>query len=141
MDAVAGDSVGYVFGARLGRPWLERRICAQRLDVRHLERAERFYERYGWYAVVSARWIPWLRTFTPILAGTSRMRYSRFLSANLVGAVVWGAGLLVLGYLAADNPWLRRASYVVAGAFVLGTLLVGAIGWARRRRSRARTAG
>ncbi|MGH8970372.1 MAG: DedA family protein, partial [Actinomycetes bacterium] len=134
VAAVAGDSVGYAFGSRLGRPWLQRRVQRGRFDVRHLDRADRFYGRYGWWAVVAARWVPWVRTFTPILAGTSRMAYPRFLSANVVGALGWGVGLLVLGYLAADLPVLRHLSYGVAAAVVVGSLVAGAVGWARRRR-------
>jgi membrane-associated protein len=95
VSAVAGDAVGYWFGARAGLPLLERRG-----NRRHLERAQRFYERYGPFAVVAARWIPWVRTFTPILAGIARMPYRRFLPANVIGAVCWGAGLLTLGHVA-----------------------------------------
>jgi membrane-associated protein len=134
VAAVAGDSVGYAFGARLGRPWLERRAAGGRLDARHLRRAEAFYERFGWFAVVAARWIPWVRTFVPILAGAARMPYRRFLPANIVGAVIWGAGLLVIGHLAATEPTLRHTSYVVAGAFVATSLVLAVIGMARRRR-------
>jgi membrane-associated protein len=136
--AVAGDSVGYATGSRLGRGWLERRVAAGRLDVRHLHRAEHFYERYGWWAVVVARWIPWVRTFTPILAGTSRMGYGRFLSANVVGALAWAVGLPVLGHVAASDPWVRGVSYAVAGVFVVGSLAAGVVGWVRRRRRPAR---
>jgi membrane-associated protein len=136
--AVAGDSVGYATGSRLGRVWLERRVAAGRLDVRHLHRAEDFYQRYGWWAVVVARWIPWVRTFTPILAGTSRMGYGRFLSANVVGALAWAVGLPVLGYVAASNPWVRGLSYAVAGLFIAGSLVAGVVGWVRRRRAPAR---
>ena len=134
LAAVAGDSVGYAFGARLGRPWLERRAAGGRLDARHLRRAEAFYERFGWFAVVAARWIPWVRTFTPVLAGAARMPYRRFLPANIVGAVIWGPGLLMLGHLAATEPTLRHTSYVVAGAFVATSLVLAVIGVVRRRR-------
>jgi membrane-associated protein len=135
LAAVAGDSVGYALGARLGRPWVVRRVGSGRISPRHLEQAERFYARFGWFAVVVARWIPWVRTFTPILAGTARMRYAAFLSANVVGALTWGVGLLVLGHLSAANAGLRSTSYVVAGAFVLGSFTYGAWAWRRRRRS------
>jgi membrane-associated protein len=135
VAAVSGDAVGYAFGARLGRPWLERRVRNGRFDVRHLERAEHFYDRYGWFAVVAARWIPWARTFTPILAGASRMPYPRFVSANVAGALSWGAGLLVLGYYAASIPWLRNASYAVAGFFVALSVVVPLVQWLRRRLS------
>lgn len=138
VAAVLGDSVGYLTGSRLGRTWLDRRVAAGRFDVRHLERAERFYTRFGWWAVVIARWIPWVRTFTPILAGTSRMPYARFVSANVVGALAWAVGLTVLGHLAAGDPALRRMSYAVAALFVLGSAVLGVAGWVRRRRAPSR---
>jgi membrane-associated protein len=84
--------------------------------------------------LVAARWIPWVRTFVPILAGAARMPYRRFLPANIVGAVIWGVGLLVIGHLAATEPTLRHTSYVVAGAFVATSLVLAVIGMARRRR-------
>ena len=134
--AVAGDSVGYALGSRLGRGWLDGRVDRGRLDERHLLRAEQFYARWGWWAVVVARWIPWVRTFTPIVAGTSRMPYLRFLSANLVGALCWAVGLTVLGHLAADTPALRHISYTVAALFVVGSLVAGVVGWLRARAAR-----
>jgi membrane-associated protein len=136
VAAVAGDSVGYGFGSRLGRGWLDRRMDRGRLDPRHLRRAEEFYARWGWWAVVVARWIPWVRTFTPILAGTSRMAYGRFLSANVVGALGWAVGLTVLGHLAASTPALEKVSYAVAGLFVAGSVVVGVVGWLRGRSDR-----
>jgi membrane-associated protein len=130
--AVAGDAVGYASGRRLGRPWLVRR----RRFVRHVERAERFYARYGALAVVAARWIPWVRTFTPIVAGVARMPYPRFLAANVAGAVTWGAGLVVLGYYAYQIGWLRTAAFVTAGFFITATLVYGVAAWLRERASR-----
>jgi membrane-associated protein len=134
LAAAAGDSVGYAFGSRLGRPWLVTRVQRGRLDARHLARAETFYARFGWFAVVAARWIPWVRTFTPILAGTARMPYARFLSANVVGALTWGVVLVVLGHLSAANDGLRATSYVVAACFVVGSFALATLGWWRRRR-------
>jgi membrane-associated protein len=133
--AVVGDSAGYAVGDRLGRDRLERRVAAGRLDRRHLDRADAFVARWGWWAVVVARWIPWIRTFTPVLAGTRRMAYPRFLSANVVGALCWAVGLTVLGHLAASEPTLRHTSYVVAGLFVAGSLVAGVAVRVRRRRA------
>jgi membrane-associated protein len=138
LAAVAGDSLGYATGSRLGRVWLERRVAAGRFDGRHLRRAEAFYDRYGWWAVVAARWIPWVRTFTPLLAGTSRMGYARFLSANVVGALAWAVGLPVLGHLAASDPWVRHTSYAVAALFIGGSIVAGVVGYLRGRRTTAR---
>ena len=135
LAAVAGDSVGYAFGSRVGRPWLVARVQHSRLDARLLPRAERFYAQFGWFAVVAARWIPWVRTFTPILAGTSRMPYARFLSANVVGALTWGVALVVLGHLSAANDGLRATSYVVAACFVVGSFTCAGLRWWHTRRS------
>jgi membrane-associated protein len=132
--AVAGDAVGYWTGRRLGRPWVQRR--AGRL-ARHLPRAEAFYARWGWAAVVAARFIPWVRTFTPIVAGTARMSYRRFATANLVGALVWGSGLIGLGYLAHAVPGVRYAAYAVAVASITASL----VGPALARRGARRRAG
>jgi membrane-associated protein len=133
LAAVAGDAVGYWTGRRLGRPWVERR--AGRLAA-HLPAAERFYERWGWAAVVVARFIPWVRTFTPVVAGLARMRYPLFLSANVVGALLWGTGLVVLGHVAYSVPWVRYAAYVVAGVSIVGSLLGSAL--AHRRATAGR---
>ena len=83
-----------------------------------------------------ARWIPWVRTFTPIVAGTSRMPYLRFVSANFAGALCWAVGLTVLGHLAAGTPALRHISYAVAALFVVGSLVAGVVGWLRVRAAR-----
>jgi membrane-associated protein len=128
VAAVAGDAVGYLSGRRLGRPWLERRSARFGSS---LERAEAFYARWGWSAIVAARFVPWVRTFTPILAGVARMRYAVFGSANLVGALIWGSGLVVLGYLAHGAPWLRHAAYIVTAVAILGSVAAAVL--VRRR--------
>ncbi len=131
VAAVAGDAVGYWSGRRFGRPWLLRKAGRA---ARHVERAEQVYARYGWWAVVVARFVPWVRTFTPIVAGVARMPYPRFLSANLVGAACWGVGLVVLGYFAHSVPVVRWVAYAVAGTAILASLVVPLVGWLRSRR-------
>jgi membrane-associated protein len=132
VAAVSGDAVGYWSGRRLGRPWLLRKAGRA---ARHVERAERFYERYGWGAVVAARFIPWVRTFTPVVAGVAQMSYPRFLSANVVGALCWGAGLIVLGHVAHSVSWVRYLAYAVAAVAVLSSVVVPLVAAARRRRA------
>lgn len=131
VAAVAGDAVGYLVGARAGRPLLERR-AERRVGRAELERAERFYDRFGPFAIVAARWIPWVRTFAPLLAGVARMPYPRFLAANVAGALTWGAGLLVVGYLAASVPVIRYVAYGIAATSVLAS----GVGFVVRRRAR-----
>lgn len=131
VAAVAGDAVGYYTGVRLGRPWLD----GKPRMARHLARAEAFYARWGAWAVVFARWFPWLRTAVPVLAGIARMPYRRFVAANIVGALTWGAGLVLLGYYAYEISWLRTAAITVAIVSITLALLAAA-GHALRRRGR-----
>jgi len=131
VAAVAGDAVGYWTGRRLGRPWLLRR-AGKNADRVH--RAEEFYRRWGSLAVIIARFIPWVRTFTPIIAGIGRMPYPTFLAANVAGALIWGSGMILLGYLAHEIAWVKWAAYVIAAIAIVAT---GAAFLADRRRSRS----
>jgi membrane-associated protein len=139
VAAVAGDAVGYWTGRRFGRPWLLRKAGR---GARHVERAERFYDRYGALAVVVSRFIPWIRTFTPIVAGVARMPYPLFFAANVAGALVCGAGITVLGYVGHSNPGVRFVAYVVAGTAILASIAVPVVSRLRGRRAPAsRTPG
>ena len=102
VAAVTGDSVAYWTGARAGTPLLER-DRGRVLNRRTLRRAREIYQRFGAFAVVGARWVPWLRVLVPVMAGVAAMPYQRFLAANVAGAVLWGAGLLVVGNLLAHH--------------------------------------
>lgn len=97
IAAVAGDSVGYAFGYRVGRPLFDR---PNSLVFRreHLMKAEAFYERHGGKAIILARFLPVVRTFAPIVAGVAHMDYPRFLAYNLVGGLLWGVGVTLAGY-------------------------------------------
>jgi membrane-associated protein len=98
VAAAAGDSVGYGIGKRYGRR-LFNRPQSRFFRRDHLLSAEAFFEQHGGRAVVLARFLPWVRTFTPVAAGIGSMRYRRFLAVNLIGAALWGVGLPVAGAL------------------------------------------
>lgn len=140
VAAVGGDLLGYWTGRRFGRPWLLRR--AGRAAGR-VERAERFYQRWGVTAVVIARFVPWARTFVPLLAGALRMPYARFVAANVAGALIWSVGIVTLGYLAHGDESIRRLAYVVAAVAIAASVvsaiagpLIAALRRARRGRGR-----
>ncbi|MBI1378875.1 MAG: DedA family protein [Frankiales bacterium] len=139
VAAVAGNEVGYRTGRRYGRGWLERRESGRAAE--QLRRTERFYERYGWFSVVVARWIPWVRTFTPVVAGTAAMRHRSYTSANVVGALSWAVALPIVGYVAYQYPVVRTVSFAIAGVFVTVSLVGLAVllvrDAVRRRRGRA----
>ena len=126
VAAVTGDAVGYSFGYRVGRRLYDR-PDSRFFKRSHLIAAEEFYERHGGKTIVIARFLPFVRTFAPIVAGTARMRYRRFALYNFTGAVVWAIGLPVAGYLLGEafgeqlDRYLLIILAVVIGLSVLPT--------------------
>jgi membrane-associated protein len=94
--AILGDSVGYYFGKKVG-PALFKKEDSLFFKKAHLMKAEAFFEKHGPRSIILARFIPVVRTFTPILAGVARMNYATFLRYNIIGGILWGAGLTLLG--------------------------------------------
>ena len=130
--AFFGDQIGFVLGRIVGRPYLEKRK-SQRIQAM-IANSERFYEHTGWWAVVAARFFPWIRTFVPPIAGASKMNYYKFLSANALGAVLWGAGITLAGYYAATLPWVKTSSYAIAAFFICASIVSGLVNYLRRPR-------
>jgi membrane-associated protein len=97
VAAVTGDAVGYAFGKRVGRN-LFKKEESRFFKPENLVRAEAFMEKRGGTAIILARFIPFARTFVPIVAGISSMKYPHFLMYNVVGAVLWAIGLPLAGY-------------------------------------------
>jgi membrane-associated protein len=120
LAAFFGDQVGFVIGRVYGRPYLEKRN-SKRIQFM-IARADRFYEQTGWWAVVTARFFPWIRTFVPPIAGASRMNYYQFLSANALGALLWGVGITLAGFYAATLPWVKSSSYAIAAFFISASI-------------------
>jgi len=97
IAAIAGDQVGYWFGHHVG-PSLFRRPESRFFKPQYLERAHEYIERRGPRMIVLARFIPAVRTFTPIAAGASRMKYRVFLPFDILGGLLWGVGVTLAGY-------------------------------------------
>lgn len=130
--AFFGDQIGFVLGRVVGRPYLEKRQSPWIKSM--IARSERFYEHTGWWAVVAARFFPWIRTFVPPIAGVSKMNYYKFLTANALGALLWGAGITLAGYYAATLPWVKTSSYVMAAFFITASMVSGFVNYLRRPR-------
>ncbi|MFZ2544520.1 MAG: VTT domain-containing protein [Candidatus Saccharimonadales bacterium] len=97
IAAVTGDSVGYAFGSKVGKR-LYQRPDSRLFKKAHLEAAEKFYAKYGGKTIIFARFIPAIRTFAPIVAGASNMKYHTFLLFNIIGGALWTVGVTYLGY-------------------------------------------
>ena len=131
--AFMGDQFGFALGRTVGRPYLEK--SKRPGFIKMIASAERFYARYGWWAVVFARFYPWIRTFVPPIAGISKMNYYRFLTANALGAFVWGVGMTLLGYYAVQFPWIDENSKLIALFFIVLSLVSGFVNYLRLQRS------
>jgi len=131
IAAFFGDQIGFVLGRLVGRPYLEKHNSPRIQKM--IARSERFYEQTGWWAVVAARFFPWLRTFVPPIAGASMMNYYKFLSANALGALLWGVGITLAGYYAASLPWVKTWSYAIAAFFITASLVSALVNYLRHR--------
>ncbi|WP_326698229.1 VTT domain-containing protein [Streptomyces sp. NBC_01754] len=96
VAAIVGDQVGYLFGRKVG-PSLFKRPDSRLFKQENVEKAHEFFEKYGPKSLVLARFVPIVRTFTPIIAGVSRMNYRSFITFNIIGGVLWGVGVTLLG--------------------------------------------
>jgi len=132
IAAFFGDQIGFVLGRLVGRPYLERHNSPRIQSM--ITRSERFYEQTGWWAVVAARFFPWIRTFVPPIAGISKMNYYKFLSANALGALLWGVGITLAGYYAATLPWVKTSSYAIAAFFITASVVSSLVNYLRHRR-------
>jgi membrane-associated protein len=130
-----GDQVGYTLGRHFGRPYLEKRqgVVIQTA----ITKAEKFYQAWGWWAVVVARFVPMARVLIPVIAGIGKMNYYKFFSANLVGAVVWGMGLSLAGYFAASIPLVKDITYIIAVLVIAASLIAGIRSWYKNKESNA----
>lgn len=117
VAAALGDQVGYMFGAKVG-PSLFSRPDSRFFKQENVTRSHEFFERHGARALVLARFVPIVRTFTPILAGVSSMRYRTFLAFNLVGAALWSSLALLLGYGLGDR-FPKLENYLTPILFVI----------------------
>ena len=119
VAAVVGDNVGYTIGQRAGRPLLERKD-GRVLNQRNLRRADEFYQRFGSATIVVARVVPVVRTFAPLIAGCTGMRYRTFFTWNVVGGVAWGVGVPYLGYVIGERAkGLDKYAMMAAGVMVV----------------------
>ena len=130
LAAFFGDQVGFVIGRVVGRPYLDKKQSPRM--QRMILNAEDFYEKTGWWAVVAARFFPWIRTFVPPIAGAAKMNYYKFLSANALGALLWGVGITLAGFYAATVPWVKNSSYAIAAFFITASLISALVNYRRR---------
>lgn len=123
LAAFAGDSVGYLFGNKVG-PKIFSREKSLWFNPAHIEKTRKFFKSYGKKAIVLARFIPIVRTFIPVMAGVGEMEYEVFVFYNAIGALLWAVGLTLAGYLFGNAiPNADKYILPIIGVIVLTSLI------------------
>src|SRR5918995_6836301 len=127
LAAIAGDSVGYAIGARTG-PKIFTREDSLLFHRKHLISAKEFYDRYGGFTIVVARFMPIIRTFAPVVAGVGAMPYKRFVAFNVFGGIFWVMATTLAGYfLGTLIPNIEERIHLIIVIVIFLSLLPGII--------------
>lgn len=138
IAAVTGDATGYAIGRRAG-PRLFQREDSRFFKRGHLLAAEAFYAKHGGKTIVLARFMPFVRTFAPSVAGAARMSYPAFTLYNVTGGILWVVSMTMLGYLLGEaTPNVDLLLLPILGAIVLLSVAPPALHYWRDRRRAAR---
>lgn len=136
--AILGDQTAYFIGRRLG-PALFKKEDSRFFKQHYVTQSHEFFEKHGPFTIVLARFVPIVRTFAPVIAGVSYMRYPVFLSFNVVGAIGWGTGVTLLGYFLGNVPFVKDNLEFMILLIVFLSILPGIIsvgrGLLERRRA------
>ena len=124
--AVLGDQCAYFIGRRIG-PALFDKEDSRFFKKRYVSESHAFFERHGPKTIILARFVPIVRTFTPVLAGVSQMRYPVFLAFDIVGGLLWGAGVTLLGYFLGNVPFVKAHLELMILLIVFLSVLPGLI--------------
>ncbi|MET7458394.1 VTT domain-containing protein [Streptomyces sp. NPDC005574] len=138
--AILGDQAGYMFGKKVG-PSLFNRPDSRLFKQENVVKAHEFFEKYGPKSLVLARFVPIVRTFTPIIAGVSGMKYRSFLTFNVIGGVLWGAGVTLLGSWLGKIDFVNKNIEAILILIVLVSVIPIAIEFLRARSKNKRNAG
>lgn len=127
IAAVTGDAVGYYIGKKGGHA-LYSRPDSRFFKRKYLMMTKEFYEKYGNFTIVAARWMPFARTFAPVVAGIAEMPYSHFLTYNIIGGTTWVLSMTLAGYFLGQTfPWVTKNLELVIVIILILSVLPGVI--------------
>jgi membrane-associated protein len=136
VAAIAGDQVNYSIGRYVG-PAVWKWEQTRWFNRRAFEQAHAFYERYGGITIVLARFMPFIRTFAPFVAGVAEMDRAKFTAYNVIGAFIWIVSLTLAGYLFGNLPWVQEHLSKIIWALIIVPGLIAIYGGWRARRTGA----
>ena len=135
--AIAGDTVGYAIGWRLG-PRLFTREKSLLFNPKHIQRTREFYERHGAKTIVIARFVPIIRTFAPVVAGVGQMRYRQFILYNVAGGAGWVISMTWAGYLLGQTiPNIGSHIHIVVGIVIVLSVIPIVVELVKERKRRS----
>lgn len=132
LSAVIGDTVNYHIGQKIGAKILEKEDVKY-INKEYLKRAHSFYEKHGSMTIVVGRFIPIIRTFVPFVAGIGEMKYSRFITYNILGGLLWVVLFLGGGYFFGDLPFIKQHFSYVLIAIITISLIPGIVAFIREK--------
>lgn len=139
--AIIGDTVGYWIGAKSG-PKLFTREQSLFFSKKHLLRTQEFYERHGGKTIIIARFLPFFRTFAPVVAGIGKMEYRRFVSFNVIGGITWVFSMTMLGFILGKVfPGINKQIDKVIIVIIVVSLMPGAISYLLNRKKKPTAPG
>jgi len=133
LMAVAGDAVGFGIGYRTGAALYNKKDSLW-FKQKHLLYAKKFYEKHGGKAIFLARFVPFARTFAPVVAGVAQMSYPRFAAYNIFGGIFWVCSMTAAGYYLGTIPWIRQNLEKVILLIVLVSILPIVVEYLRSRK-------
>lgn len=133
IAAIIGDSVNYSIGRYFGKKFLELEKIPL-IKKAHIEKAHSFYDKHGPKTIILARFIPIVRTFAPFVAGIGEMNYSKFMSYNVIGAILWVMSFMTLGYVFGNLQIVQSNFKLVILAIIVLSILPGVIEFVREKR-------
>ena len=138
--AILGDQVNYTIGRYFG-PKVFQWENSRFFNKNAFNQAHNFYERYGGVTIIIARFMPFIRTFAPFVAGVAEMTRSKFTAYNVIGAVIWVIGLTAAGYFFGNLPWVQaNLSKIIWALIIVPGLIAIFSGWRAARAEKARAA-
>ena len=135
IAAITGDALNYTIGSFFGHKILEH----PKLPIKkeHIDKTHEFYEKYGGKTIIIARFVPIVRTFAPFVAGIGDMTYRKFLNYNVVGAVLWVFGFILLGFYFGNLPMVKSNFKLVILVIIILSIMPGVIEYIRAKRKKA----
>ncbi len=143
IAAILGDNSNYAIGRYLGGWAVKLKIGKRQLVKQaYIDKTQAFFDKYGTKAIIMARFVPIVRTFTPFVAGIGKMDYKRkFLPFDVIGGVLWISSMSLAGYVLGTNPWIQKHFEAVVIMIILISVMPMVIGYIRNRMAKKSTPG